>query len=148
MHMNKGKDRSSFIAYFLLILFALIFVFPIVWVFISSLKSRIELFSWPPSLWPDTPTFENYVIAFQQGDFFTYFKNSLIVAVLATILTLIINSMAGYALAKYKFKGSKFIFFAFISTLMIPPQVTMVPMFIVLRHLGMYDTLLGIIIPP
>lgn len=142
---NKTK---SIIGHLSLAIFAFIFVFPIIWVFISSLKTSTELFSWPPTLWPDNPTIENYISSFQKGDFLLYFKNSLIVAVFATILTLIINSMAGYALAKYKFKGNKIIFFAFISTLMIPAEVTMVPVFIVLRFFGMYDSLWGIIIPP
>ena len=127
---------------------ALIFIIPILWIFISSLKTPNELFSWPPTLIPNDFTFQNYVTAFEKANFAVYFRNSFIVTVSATVLTLVINSMAGFALAKYRFKGRNAIFTAFIATLMIPLQVIMVPIFIVLRQFGLYDTLIGIIIPP
>jgi alpha-1,4-digalacturonate transport system permease protein len=127
---------------------AVIFIIPILWIFISSLKTPNELFNWPPTLIPNEFTFQNYVTAFEKANFAVYFRNSFIVTVSATVLTLVINSMAGFALAKYRFKGRNAIFTAFIATLMIPLQVIMVPIFIVLRQFGLYDTLIGIIIPP
>lgn len=142
---NKAKN---ILGYVVLLLFSLIFVLPIIWIFISSLKTSNEIFSWPPTILPNEVTFSNYITAFSKGNFVTYFKNSIFVAVTATALTLLINSMAGYALAKFDFKGNKLIFFLFISTLMIPLQVIMVPIFIVLRNLGLYNSLWGIIIPP
>lgn len=146
MHMNKKVKGILVQAVLILVAFA--FLFPILWVFLSSLKNSSELFSWPPTLWPKNPSFGNYIRVLQKGDFLIYFRNSLVVAVSATILTLVINAMAGYALAKYDFKGNRFIFFLFIATLMIPAEVTMVPLFIVLRNLKMYNSLWGIIIPP
>lgn len=143
----NNKMKKIF-AHLVLALFAFFFVFPIIWITISSIKSESELFAWPPTILPESITLNNYLDAFQRGNFTVYFRNSFIVAVSATILTLIINSMAGYALAKYKFKGNKIIFFGFIATLMIPTEVVMVPMFMVLRYFGLIDTLLGIIIPP
>ncbi len=146
MHMNNKV--KNILGYGVLLLFSLIFVLPIIWIFISSLKTSNEIFSWPPTIIPNKVTFSNYITAFSKGNFITYFKNSIFVAVTATALTLLINSMAGYALAKFDFKGNKLIFFLFISTLMIPLQVIMVPIFIVLRNLGLYNSLWGIIIPP
>jgi len=142
---NKVKN---ILWYVILLSFSLIFVLPIIWIFISSLKTSNEIFSWPPTILPNNVTFSNYITAFNKGNFVTYFKNSIFVAVAATALTLLINSMAGYALAKFDFKGNKLIFFLFIATLMIPLQVIMVPIFIVLRNLGLYNSLWGIIIPP
>lgn len=127
---------------------ALVFVLPIIWILISSFKTSQELFSWPPTILPDDATFQNYITAFQKGNFALYFKNSFLVAGMATLITLTINSMAGFALAKYTFPGNQFIFFMFIATLMIPLEVIMVPIFIVLRSVGLYNTLWGIIIPP
>lgn len=127
---------------------ALIFVLPIVWILVSSLKTSSELFSWPPTILPEEVTFQNYLVAFQKGNFARYFRNSFFVATTATVITLAINSMAGFALAKYRFPGNQFIFFMFIATLMIPLEVIMVPIFIVLRNVGLYNTLWGIIIPP
>jgi len=146
MHMNN--KLKNILWYTVLLLFSLIFVLPIIWIFISSLKTSNEIFSWPPTILPNNVTFSNYITAFNKGNFVTYFKNSIFVAVAATALTLLINSMAGYALAKFDFKGNKLIFFLFIATLMIPLQVIMVPIFIVLRNLGLYNSLWGIIIPP
>jgi len=146
MHMNNKV--KNILWYVILLSFSLIFVLPIIWIFISSLKTSNEIFSWPPTILPNEVTFSNYITAFSKGNFVTYFKNSIFVAVTATALTLLINSMAGYALAKFDFKGNKVIFFLFIATLMIPLQVIMVPIFIVLRNLGLYNSLWGIIIPP
>jgi alpha-1,4-digalacturonate transport system permease protein len=91
---------------------------------------------------------QNYMNAFSKGDFFLYFKNSLFVSVTATLLTVLINTMAGYALSKFIFKGRDIIFYTMIATLMIPLQVIMVPIFLLLKNLGMLNSLWGIIIPP
>jgi len=153
--MNKffsrfsGKSKvNKLLGYFILLFFTLLFAMPCIWIILSSFKSGSELFSWPPSLWPRNFTLENYRMVFKEVNFLRYFSNSFIVATLATVITLLINSMAGYALAKFKFKGSKILFFSLIFTIMIPLQVIMVPVFIVLRHLNLYNTLWGIIIPP
>lgn len=123
-------------------------LFPIIWIVISSLKSGSELFRWPPTLLPQKPTFANYVTAFQKGNFGLYFKNSTFVAVVSTIVTVIINTMAGYAFAKYRFKGDTAIFVFFIATLMLPLEVIMIPIFQVIKFFGMYNSFWGLIIPP
>ncbi len=134
--------------YILLGFFTALFIFPIMWVFLSSLKPQSELFSFPLSILPNEPTLNNYFSAFREGDFLLYFKNSMFVAVTATLITVLINTMAGYALSKFIFKGRDIIFYVMIATLMIPLQVIMVPIFILLKNLGMLNSLWGIIIPP
>lgn len=142
------RKKSNILLYAVLIILAGIFIFPVIWVILSSLKDSTELYSWPPKFIPDNPTLENFMAAFDKGNFGRYFLNSTIVTVTATFLTLLINTMAGYALAKYRFKGDTFLLIAFISTLMIPLEVIMTPIFIVISKLGLYNTLWGIIIPP
>ncbi len=93
-------------------------------------------------------TFEHFIAAFDKGNFGAYFINSTIVTVSSTLLLLLINSMAGFALAKYRFKGDTFLLVGFISTLMIPLEVIMIPIFKVISALGLYNSLLGLIIPP
>ncbi len=134
--------------YVLLLLFTVIFVFPILWVFLSSLKPQSELFTFPLSILPNDPTLKNYFAAFREGEFLLYFKNSMFVSVTATLITVLINTMAGYALSKFIFKGRDLIFYIMIATLMIPLQVIMVPIFLLLKNLGMLNSLWGIIIPP
>lgn len=142
------KKKSNILLYFALIVLVCIFIFPVLWVFLSSLKGSSELYSLPPKFIPGKPTFVNFITAFEKGNFSTYFLNSAFVTVTATILTLLINTMAGYALAKYRFKGDTFLLIGFISTLMIPLEVIMTPIFTVISKLGLYNSLWGIIIPP
>jgi alpha-1,4-digalacturonate transport system permease protein len=90
---------------------------------------------------------ENYTDALERFNFLTYLKNSVLVTAIATALTLIINSMAAFALSKYKFKGRNVIFVVIIATLMIPISVILVPVFLVITQLNMNNTLWGVIIP-
>jgi len=90
---------------------------------------------------------ENYTLPLERFEFFTFFKNSIVVTVLATLLTLLINSMAAFALSKYDFRGRDLIFLLTISTLMIPTTVTLVPNFLIITELGWVNSLVGVIIP-
>src|SRR5699024_383483 len=106
---NRLKKKSNVLTYILVIVLASVFIFPVLWVVFSSLKNSTELYSWPPRFIPKSPTIENFITAFDQGNFGIYFFNSAIVTIVATIITLLINTMAGYALAKYRFKGDTFL---------------------------------------
>jgi len=90
---------------------------------------------------------ENYTLPLERFEFFTFFKNSIVVTVLATLLTLLVNSMAAFALSKYDFKGRDLIFFLTIGTLMIPTTVTLVPNFLIITELGWVNSLVGVILP-
>ena len=96
---------------------------------------------------PSQFSLENYTDAWNRGDFGLYFKNTTIVAVTATVLTVVINTMAGYAFAKYKFKGSTAIFMMFLATMMLPLEVLMIPIFQVVRTFHLYNNFWGLIIP-
>ena len=102
---------------------------PIVWVIFSSFKPAGELFTWPPTLLGRNPSLDNYTQAFAAGDFGRWFLNTVVVSVLATVLTVIVNIMAGYVFAKYEFKGKKLLFGMVMVTLMIPLEVIMIPIF-------------------
>jgi alpha-1,4-digalacturonate transport system permease protein len=143
-----NKQTMNFYQWVLLFFLAVFFLFPAFWVLISSLKSQSELFRYPLTILPETFTIENYFQAFKRGDFLRYFGNSSFVTVVATVLTVIINIMAGYALSKYNFRGRDAIFYTMIGTLMIPLQVIMIPIFLLLRDLGLLNSLWGVIIPP
>lgn len=91
--------------------------------------------------------FENYTGAIESFPFLTYLRNSVFVTTVATVLTLIVNSMAAFALSKYQFPGRDVVFVIIISTLMIPISVILVPVFLVITQLGMFNTLWGVIIP-
>ncbi|MFC5450578.1 carbohydrate ABC transporter permease [Paenibacillus aestuarii] len=142
------KTRNQPLLFVILIVLALLFMFPVIWVVLSSFKDKTDLYQWPPSILPSHFTLENFTTAFNKGNFGTYFLNSIFVTVTSTLLLLLFNSMAGFALAKYKFKGDNLILVGFISTLMIPLEVIMIPIFKVISALGLFNSLWGLIIPP
>jgi alpha-1,4-digalacturonate transport system permease protein len=90
---------------------------------------------------------DNYIEGIESFDFAVYFRNSVIVTIAATILTLLVNSMAAFALAKYQFRGRTAIFLIMISTLMVPLSVVLVPVFLVITNVGWNNNLLGVIVP-
>ena len=132
----------------ILIIGALLVVGPVLWAAMSSFKTQRELAQTPPTLWPHQPTTGNYSTGLRAFDFTHYLTNSVIVTVSATLLTLAINSMAAYALAKYNFRGRNLLFLITLSTIMIPLQVILLPVYQVVSSLGMVNSLWGLIIPP
>ncbi|MFD0696874.1 carbohydrate ABC transporter permease [Paenibacillus sp. GCM10027628] len=142
------KSSAKVTLYIGLIVLAVVWLFPVLWIVISSFKTNNDLYSFPPRFWPQPVTFQHFADAFEKGNFGRYFLNSTIVTISSTILLLLINSMAGFALAKYKFKGDTVLLVGFISTLMIPLEVIMIPIFKVLSFLGMFNSLWALIIPP
>lgn len=126
----------------------LVFMLPPVWLLLSALKPQAEIFQWPPTLWPQHPTLENFINTVSRARFLTYFKNSAIVSIISALLSVTISVMAGYALAKFRFKGDTLFFLLIMSSLMVPLQIILIPVFLVLKDLGMLDTLAGVIIAP
>lgn len=143
----KTKKMAHAVIYLLLAVLCFIFLMPIVWIVFSSFKPASELFTWPPSLVGKNPSLDNYTLALREGDFVRYFGNTVFVAVVATILTVVVNVMAGYVFAKYHFKGEKLLFGMVMVTLMIPLEVIMIPIFKVIVATNLYDNLWGLIIP-
>lgn len=131
----------------LALLQALIFIVPGLWLIVSAFKRGSELFTYPLVLIPKHPTLENFVTVWQDMSFVTYTLNTLFVAVVSTILTIILSTMCGYALAKYRYRWMNIIFVLLLSTTLLPTEVMMAPSFIVILKLGLYNSLLGLIIP-
>lgn len=146
--MNRRYPPMLFLQYAMIAVLAIGTLFPVFWVAISSFKPQSELFRFPMTFLPNQWTGENYRNALSQGNFLLYFSNTVFVAVVATVITVLINIMSGYALAKYIFPGRNVIFFVMIATLMIPLQVIMISIFLQLKRFGMLNSLWGIIIPP
>ena len=131
----------------ILVTSALLALIPIVWLVLGSFKTPAELSERPPTLLPESWGLSNYTEAMTRFDFASYLANSVIVTLAATLLTLAINSMAAYALAKYNFRGKNALFLLTLATIMIPLQVILLPVYQVVASLGMVNTLWGLIIP-
>ncbi|GAA1614734.1 carbohydrate ABC transporter permease [Actinoplanes couchii] len=126
---------------------AALFVLPILWFLLSSFKPGGELFRFPLTFLPDTWTLDGYLRAWDRVDFSLYFRNTFVVATVTTTLTVIVSAATGYALAKYKAWWLTALFMCVLSTTMLPTEVILSPTFVVIRDLGLYDTLAGIIVP-
>ena len=139
--------KATVFQYVISILLVFVFLVPVLYIISSSFKTINELFSATPTFFPKVFTLDNYIKAFARGDFLTYIFNSFLVSISSTVLAVVINSMSGYALAKFRFKGDAFIMMLILSTIMLPLEVIMVPIFSVLRFFGMYNSLWALIIP-
>jgi alpha-1,4-digalacturonate transport system permease protein len=142
------KNKLRIVTYVLAFVFVVIFLLPVLYIIFNSFKTSQELFSGAPSFLPKEWTLDNYFSAFKRGNFSLYIFNSLFVAVVSTIIMVMINTMSGYALAKYTFKGATFIMILILSTIMLPLEVIMVPIFDMLKLTGLYNSLWALIIPP
>ncbi|NRY59316.1 carbohydrate ABC transporter permease [Clostridium beijerinckii] len=126
---------------------AFLYLFPLLWFILSSFKPGSELFSYPLTLLPKSPTVENYSNAWSTLDFFIYILNTSKAAIITTFLTVLASASCGYAFAKYDRKWLRFFFMCIIATTMLPTEVIMNPTFSVIKMLGLYDSSAGIIIP-
>ncbi|HEY5113493.1 MAG TPA: carbohydrate ABC transporter permease [Coriobacteriia bacterium] len=120
---------------------------PFLWMLSASLMPAGEASQWPPSFLPSRPTLENYRALFHRLDLGRCFLNSAFVAVVSTALALLIVSLAGYAFAKLHFPGRSRIYRALLTAMVIPAQVAMLPLFLLLREVGLVNTYWGVIIP-
>lgn len=145
--MQTKLKRQYALLSALMVVVCILFLFPVLWVVISSFKGRAELFRWPPHILPETPTLENYLLAFEKGDFLQYFTNSAFVSLMGMVFTLALSLMAGYAFAKYRFHFQGALFALVMATMMVPLEIIMIPVFKVVVATKMYDSLWGVIIP-
>jgi len=147
--MAKKKPPLGTLSIYVLLIFGSLLMFvPVLWIALSSFKNLSEIYMSPPTFFPKLWIFSNYTEAIAQFPFLRYLWNSVYVTVSATVITLLINSMAAFALSKYKFPGRDVIFVLMLATLMIPVRVIMLPVYMMIAKLGMANTLAGIIIPP
>lgn len=125
---------------------ALVTAFPFFWMLTTAFKPQREAIDYPPTLLPQEPTLEWFVTLFTELDFGRYLVNTIAV-VLIGFIGLMLMAMAGYAFAKFEFKGRRWLFFLVLATMMIPIQVTMIPTYLILNGLHLTNTLVGIALP-
>ena len=144
----KNSQITTVWMYGILGAIALIMLFPLLWLISTSLKSPSEnIFQFPPQLVPSQPTFQNFVQVWQTNPFGQYLFNSTLIAVLTVGLNLLFCSLAAYPLARLNFRGRDMIFAGVVSTIMIPFQIVMIPLYILTVQLGLRNTYLGVILP-
>ncbi len=134
------------ILYIVLITVALFTLVPFVWMISSSLKLDREVFTYPIQWIPETFRWNNYVLIWEKVPMVTYFKNTTFIALIVTCLQTLTSSFAAYAFAKLTFKGRDVLFLAYIATIAVPWQAYMLPQFILMRSIGLYDTLWAMVV--
>lgn len=146
--VSKRFSWSRLTLYVLLVIMVIPFVFPTFWMILSSFKPQAELFKKPPKLLPEQWTFQPYIDAVTTQPFFQQYWNSIYIAVLVTVGTVVFSSLAGYAFARIRFPGANLLFLLILLGLMIPSEVTIVPLFRGANALGLVDTHWPLIIIP
>ncbi|MBH0170315.1 MAG: carbohydrate ABC transporter permease [Bacillota bacterium] len=144
----KKRTAGRKALYVILVVYAIITVIPFLWALSSSFKTLGEIVSGSINFIPKEFTLDNYKQIFTREPLFgRWLFNSLFIATVGTLLNLLFNSMAGYALARLSFPGKKSIFLMILAVLMIPFQVTLIPNFLILKELGWLNSYQGMIIP-
>ncbi len=141
------KRIRTAILYIFLLVMAILTLFPFLWMILTSLKTLSEAQSVPPVFVPETFNFSNYLDALDFAPFGAYFINSLIVAVVSTVLVLVICSLAAFAFSKYTFKGKEIIITLMFATMMVPGEMLMITNFTTVSNLNLIDTRVAIFLP-
>ncbi len=141
------KDIGNILSHILLICVSLVVLFPFLWMLDTALKPNAQVFEFPPSLLPSTFQWSNFLQIWTYLPFGNIIFNSLLVAGLGTILTLITSSLAAYAFARLTFFGRDNIFLIYLGTLMVPQAVIVVPEFLLMRSLGWTNSYQALILP-
>lgn len=142
-HANLRPGRI--VAWTLLLIGGLVMVTPLAFMFSTSLKTAGQVYDL--RLIPAAPTLQNYITILADGRFMRWFFNSMIVAVAVTVSNVFFDSLVGYTLAKFEFRGRYFIFLAILSTLMIPTEMLVIPWYLMSANLGWLDSYWGIMFP-
>lgn len=148
--MAKTKIRcnpSDLISNILFYLLAAAMIFPFIWLVSTSLKLPQHILSWPPQIFPKVFTLANYQAVFQKVDMIRYFINTLRFTMVSTVSIVFTSALAGYVFAKYRFPFKEPMFLIIISTMMIPFQCYMVPLYMMMVKIHAVDTYLGLQLP-
>lgn len=151
MHTSRSKTVNRRIGYtiiyLILIICAVICVFPFLWMISTSFKSTAEAYSFPPTIFPKRWLFSNFTNGLQAADFGRFTLNTVFIVVINTVATVISSAFVAYGFAKFPAKGSKFWYTCLMATMMLPSQVTLIPQYLLYYRLHMVDTYWPLMIP-
>ena len=147
MRMSTARRVNKTVAYTLIFIVCLMFLLPFYWMIRSSLMDTKQLFAFPIKFIPNPAKWVNYPNALNSQPFGKYFRNTLFLVVMNMCGILVTSSMAGYAFSRLRWRGKKVLFYALLSTMMIPDFITLLPTFLVWSRLKMTGTYLPLILP-
>lgn len=141
----RGKYLFLALIYLLSVLMIIASLIPVFWAVLTSLKNERDLFSFPVKYFVKNFTVSNYVTLFVQTKYIQWFYNTVIVSVSTTLLAIIISSLGSYSLSRFDFGGKQAIMQSFLTTQMLPGMLLVIPMYLIMRSLGLFDSLLALI---
>jgi ABC-type glycerol-3-phosphate transport system permease component len=133
--------------YVLMIVVAMLWGAPLLWMFVTSIKPESEIYAYPPQWWPQAPTLEAYGALFARFPMLDWFRNSTVVAVITTLLTLAVDALAAYPLARMQFPGRRVIMSVIFATFLLPYELLFVPLFLGLNSVGLVDSWFSLSVP-
>lgn len=146
-HFHPARYARRLAFYTLMLALALAFALPLYWTLVTALKAKSELFTWPPVWWPAVPRWQNFAEAWAAQPFGRFLWNSLVVGGLSTLGQLFSSSLVAYGFARYQFRGRDALFMVMLGSMMIPWDVTMIPLYMQFNALGWINTLKPLIVP-
>ncbi|MEJ7655380.1 MAG: carbohydrate ABC transporter permease, partial [Chloroflexia bacterium] len=146
-HVSRRKLTQSVLSHVALIALSIVFLTPFLWLLSTSLKPDRQIFAFPPVWIPNPPTLRNYQTGLNFIPFWIYLKNTLIYCGLSIVGTIISSSLVAYSLARIRWPGRNILFGILVATMIVPPQVTFIPLFLVFKNLGWLDSLAPLIVP-
>lgn len=148
LRTRRGQELiSKAFSYFCLTVGAIMVSIPLVWMLSTGLKGPAETFAFPPTFIPKNPNWGNFVTALTMMPFHIFFKNTMIIVVACVLGQVFANIVVGYSFARLRFRGRHILFMIMLATMMVPGQVTMIPLFITFTKLGWVNTFLPLIVP-
>ncbi|MCS7232151.1 MAG: carbohydrate ABC transporter permease [Elusimicrobiota bacterium] len=138
--------KNQFFKYFTIFIWLSFILIPYIWMFITSIKSPNELYTFPLKYFPHKPTLEGYKLLIETTPFLSYMKNSIIVAIFTVIIALFVAILASYSFSRFDFKGKMPLSFIFLITQMFPAILLAIPLFLLMRNLGILNTPLSLIL--
>ena len=144
---KTSRVFSRWASYIFLIATSVVMVVPFLWMITTSLKGQQEIYIYPPTFFPSELHWENFTHVLETVPFGKFYLNSLLVTGIITISQVITSALAAYVFARVEFPGRNAIFYLYLATLIVPTQVTMLPLFLVISDLGWMDTYQGLTVP-
>jgi ABC-type glycerol-3-phosphate transport system permease component len=146
MRIRNRRHLTQALIIAVMLLIGILFLLPYAWMVLNSFKEKAEIMK-GKTFWPNEFILTNYVTVMTKAPILSWFQNSVVVSVTGTVIVLFTSSLAGFVFGKYEFRGKKLLFWFIMATMMVPAQTTMIPSFLLIERLGLYDKLLALIIP-
>ncbi|ROQ37488.1 N,N'-diacetylchitobiose transport system permease protein [Frondihabitans sp. PhB188] len=143
---TRRRKRPRWISHTIAVVFSIVWIFPVYWMINTAFKPRTEAMTSKPEFYPHHPTLHNFAVAFTQGDFLVYLRNSAIVVSGAVVLSILLGLFAAAALSRFRFRGRRSIMVVILVVQMLPATALLIPQFLIFSQIGLVGTYVGLML--